>query len=861
MKLYNPDGTILADVPVGKGSTMKRTLMGEDSITLKFSLETPISIPLGCYCDERLTNNERYIITSLYVPKYNTRTGGYDYDVVLNKHYFEWKNITCKYMPQTAPQESKWSLTDNALTHINQILKNINAYQKWQHSTTIIYTLSKHVKVGDTAYNNVEMTSEYDIVEEVGEGTITLPGNEFSLVETFGNDGDFFYPQGLPFRRYVNPTENPELFKAFDENRYLSYDNINIFDALTQLANAYGCEWWVEDNIVYLGDCEREEETEVFSLETNLTDLTRQQSKNEYATRYFAFGGTRNIPNGYRGFLVFNTKYLRIMPVTQWGGGSYPVFQDENNKEILPNYFDTSYEEYTTEAIITNWDSKPIGERLLRQLDEIELPLGKYRPSSTSSPAWLCIDISFQGETTTSIAATYHVILSYGDPNSDNYRVLKEFSAHTEIQGGIKIRIDSSEFTNETINAETPDNLHLQIWFDDIAPTTATNIRYTPKFGDDDHPDDIYWKFLKEKYDSSTVGIRFYNTIDEAIADEGEDTYRGIIGYQDNLNREIVVNCAPNIVQEHNYFVVENVKRALIPASWFIYSAQELSGGLSERRLKLPISQVTYAGLTYNGDGYFDKVEGGKIIEKTVIFDDIYPRENIVVAEIDNSETYIDDYGQKKPYFKIKAKYIEQQGSHEVGDWFSFSSDDILVANTLTVIFKSGRLNGMEFEVGFENKVVDGIRISIFTLVPNETYGVQLPDGNLIPQVGDELVITGFDIDEVIGTGMVENAEVELAKRFLDYVSKQTIDSTFEGTYDSDLAYQKKLSGAKGYIFPIGQKAQIINDAMIEGGVFNSRVIGYEVALDLPYDNPKYTFGLSASYSRLEAIESKIANR
>ena len=57
--------------------------------------------------------------------------------------------------------------------------------------------------------------------------------------------------------------------------------------------------------------------------------------------------------------------------------------------------------------------------------------------------------------------------------------------------------------------------------------------------------------------------------------------------------------------------------------------------------------------------------------------------------------------------------------------------------------------------------------------------------------------------------------------------------------------------------FEIGHKVNLINKTYFEEGR-QSRVIGFEWPLDIPYDHPIYTVGETAAYSRLGAIESKV---
>ena len=58
--------------------------------------------------------------------------------------------------------------------------------------------------------------------------------------------------------------------------------------------------------------------------------------------------------------------------------------------------------------------------------------------------------------------------------------------------------------------------------------------------------------------------------------------------------------------------------------------------------------------------------------------------------------------------------------------------------------------------------------------------------------------------------------------------------------------------------FDAGQKVKLVNPAFFgtEGRV--SRVIGWEMCLDIPHDRPVYTIGESAQYSRLGELEDKV---
>lgn len=83
----------------------------------------------------------------------------------------------------------------------------------------------------------------------------------------------------------------------------LTFSSQNVFDMLTDVAEAFNCEWYVDYeaktiNLVYSYS---KGETMELRREIELIDITRSnENSDEYCTRMYAFGGTRNIPSNYR---------------------------------------------------------------------------------------------------------------------------------------------------------------------------------------------------------------------------------------------------------------------------------------------------------------------------------------------------------------------------------------------------------------------------------------------------------------------------------------------------------------------------------------------------------------------------------
>ena len=117
-------GAILLTTPVNEGCKRKFTLMKEDYIMLKFSLDNPIYFKLGSYveCDFGL-----FEVCDLQKPVFNTDNAGYDYELQLDAHYWKWKNKIFKYTPETAGQEASWNLTAPLDVQAGIVLRNLKA--------------------------------------------------------------------------------------------------------------------------------------------------------------------------------------------------------------------------------------------------------------------------------------------------------------------------------------------------------------------------------------------------------------------------------------------------------------------------------------------------------------------------------------------------------------------------------------------------------------------------------------------------------------------------------------------------------------------------------------------------------------
>ena len=278
-----------------------------------------------------------------------------------------------------------------------------------------------------------------------------------------------------------------------------------------------------------------------------------------------------------------------------------------------------------------------------------------------------------------------------------------------------------------------------------------------------------------------------------------------------------------------------------IPANYRPVDEAVVVNGVVQKRLMLP-----------EGTPYIDaypKMSTEEAIEQVVIFDDIYPRRVGTMSDITTKEytETIENADGTTTEKKWDAYRFKDTG-------ITFSKDYILPGEELTIIFQSGKLNGMVFAVTFDP---DGKDEQLWEIVRNEDYGRPLPDEVLIPEDGDTYVLSGWDSTKITELGLVSAAERELKEEAEKYIAKSKIDpNTYNCTMMSDNAYSED---GMHNLYGIGQRVNLINKAYFENGRL-SRVIGFEFNLDKPYDSPVYTVGETAAYSRIGELEDKVEN-
>ena len=149
-------GAILLTTLLNEGCKRKFTLMKEDYIMLKFSLENPIYFKLGSYVE---CNFGLFEVCDLQKPAFNTNTAGYDYELRLDAYYWKWKNKIFKYTPEAAGQEASWNLTAPLDVQAGIVLRNLKALGYTYKGQDFVFSIDSTVenKSQLMSYDNINI--------------------------------------------------------------------------------------------------------------------------------------------------------------------------------------------------------------------------------------------------------------------------------------------------------------------------------------------------------------------------------------------------------------------------------------------------------------------------------------------------------------------------------------------------------------------------------------------------------------------------------------------------------------------------------------------------------------------------------
>ena len=820
--VYSYDNTKRLETPVNIGSKRKFKLMEEDYITLKFSLVSPVWFHLGDYAD--VPGFGRFVLVEPYKPDYNTSTGGYDYELKLEAQYMTWRNKILRFMPGVGGNECSFKLTATAAVHLELVAANVEA---------LVKTDSNYLYDGKTKWTFV-----------------VLDGVDASA-------------------------------------KFIEFNQTNILDALTTIAETFDCEWWFDGSTCYLGKCGQTETRDYidFSLDDNVAKMGHSRSQEKLATRIIPFGSTRNISPRYRKDLVFTVTDSKTV------NGRLRV--SDSARPLSADMFDSGVQ-LTGVTAPANFSADKAGTVTNTATQGVAK---SYIEACSASASVLGVVSS--GQAVPVKFADWKIYLYFNNPRKGTQPGTKPEDC--------KIRIRIISGSKELYATEIQRYIY----------ATGTTFTVSPEDfdfkADADYADirleiTLYvglWPGYSVDYTLSTRGnVNAQTTSDRPLG--AQPLTIEVIDPTRPKEQSVVKEIAnvafnpdfkeamsernwlqlPNgsSLSEGTMFRIREIDEAKVKSSYFtsryiLYSnnANISKNGVVADRLMLPEDEYS--------DNYHIDVRSGlseqEAVEDVVVFEDVYPRANCVVTEVipfEAKETVENDDGTDsdsrytafylkdsvftaKDMFKDEYRIPDTDLEIIFGDCDRYTESDkdagLIPDGKAIGDVKhegAGKLNGWKFKVNYTkdsdgNPVWEVIRDS-------DSY---IPNDILRPMVGDTFVIVGYDT-ALVDEGLVGLAEEELRDKAKLYVQKINEDtSTYDCTMMCDWAEKNMM-----WLYP-GARVNIINEAFFPTVEENgrrwgrkSRVIGFEICLDIPADNPVFTIGEKPSYSRFGDIQSQI---
>lgn len=632
-------------------------------------------------------------------------------------------------------------------------------------------------------------------------------------------------------------------------SKLVSYDNVNLIDALTQMAETWECEWWITEHVIHFGRCEYSSPVDFKAGDltdtenVNVNSMTRSDSQTTYATRIYAFGSTRNIPSSYRKELIFDVKEVNGRNIS------------DTSRPLKINYFPSRVTYKENYAASSNEGSGPFTPSYT------EWTLDKALTSSAKGGSYKIVSEGISINISTAVPQIGNrAFLPAGDyilKASYIYNISGE--SKEVIIGNQTVSLAQNQQYEIAAKIQVPDTLVIDKNSSDLKVRVYVHVP-APASSELLSTFQAYVTYDINVYggSSATTSVTFLSG-----ANAGQ-TFAAV------YNPDLLTGDAANIIQLPegvtaslgNRYTINNIISGKVPDNYFSKDDKEMTlNGVVQKRLMLPegISYVdaykyspTGERINIGDERYNDpdnvEMPEEEAIEEIVIFEDEYPQYKGTISSVSHDDK-VDDNDKEYRIYNFKDTGLK-----------NFTEDFRLDGEELHMIFQTGKLAGMDFAINIVESDNTG---TTFEIVRNEDYGRFLPDDVLYPQTAhmedgeevpaDTYILYGFDT-AYISEQMLPDAEQDLLKKAKEYVKKSMIDpSTYDCEMDADFIYNK------GNIrtYEVGAKVNLINKAFFPEGR-QSRIIGFEWPLDIPYDHPIYTVGETASYSRIGEIESKL---
>ncbi len=917
LTIYAPnDNAVLYEMTkIYEGCTEKFTLMQEDYIELKFTTTAAIHFPIGAWT---YWNGKQYQVTEQQTPTYSQDSGGFEYTLKMEAYYRAWSQRIYKYQaddPKITGREATFSLTANLKEHVKLFVKLLNKegyrYEPQDTSTgmikaeskefTYLITSSEADQIIDEDGNEVsnfdtlktltyQSTSYLDALTQISEEWETEWWVEDNVINFGKKEDTTTEPVDFILGKNVvsmdgskSETDYATRVYAFGgtDNLPSNWNKGDPTFSLTLIGSSTSTEkqgyvdyWYTLSKSLYLkyfADAVKTESFEYASLGTcSYPGKTIKADKTAASCAFY----TKEIckfplglsAGGYDGVcLSFEWTKLDCPHIMLRGdynvlqaltANAYVVLTDDGTNNTTLNargYYDsTDNSNFYSEAIIKNavgWQRLFSGDAKLIRMDNPKqslLDMGELRidksftVGKTYTNGAIVIALSIFGKTGS--AASHYLTAYLGRKGEDNSYPQPE---------GQKLFLSYGNYTR--------------------AATTLTNKSDA--------------EYSREAYVRPSFPRRLSST------GESQFDIKSSCVLQIPVNDQDITTTDFSPIPTDKTVMLTGMVNSLLP-SWYFpqnVSDKELITAMAETHLALPAP--FYVDAQPDEDLAFKE-----IVEKILVFEDIYPRTKTAITDVQPQQRSVNEEdaqtqeensgGQQTEVEMYTAYYVKQ-------DAFEFSTDYLLQGGeNLQIMFQDGPLTGLTFDCVYnlESAPTDIFNKGYFFIQRKRFEGgIYLPNQAQCPKEGNHFTLLGWDPTRLPDLGLIEKAQRELQYATQNEIKKMNIDpTTYECTLFSDVAYGReeatlisdedgttltqdddtarllsknddRLSAGQALILPLGRRVRLYNGAYFKSGVRESRIMGWERCMDIPWDSPKYSVGEKAVYSRLSEIEKQLS--
>ena len=818
-------GEPIAEVLITPNSKVVYNLMEEHSMTLAFDSDKAYYFTIGDYVDDEIFG--KFYIAEEQMP---TRSGiVYQYNLRLVSWYWLWNNKRFMLTQDGVRKECSWHLTNTLSGQLDELCNNLRALG------------------------------------------------------------------------YSNPNYDVSGCADADKVQLMSYNGIGICDALKQMAAKWNCEWWVtggeEDFTIWFGKCSAGEIVD-FTEGENVESMSIEKNSDTYANKIYVFGGKENIPPTYRKTLSIEATY---------SDGKYTLDKklepamfntSDQTEESASTTFTLSHNNVKTNGVLINGKTyknyiengkalKYSGERksINISLPEVAIPADEITVQGTGA------ETSYEdGDGSTKTVYRFQQSFAVYIRATVKINGYRDDTLSREIATSFGVvKEQNTQFTSSAIDGVIPAVKMLASDFSAVGTDVQVEVMYGIAWNEDGYGNmgtidgfdtivqTLSWAISEDEKNNSTGYI-------PVISAESSANYmRLIVNIVGDVTSGYDIkfyNSSMTEIYQSFTFTIDDDYTLGIPTAYYQseYDNPASLYRIGERRLQLPVDGGEDGDWVCE-NGYIAKkgLEEKQISDMAVVFKDVHPTGKLYVKGLYREERNtitVNDDGSKST-FKWYQYHLNLASVSS--NPFRFKKTYILDNETLRIKFLpptdiqdesayiydkckgNCKLSGMTFECGYNTQksvqnADTGEHVTVvndFAVVRNEEYGAMLPNEVLNPSEWDPCYLTGWNVKALGGSGIIATAEKELMRKGFEY-AKAIEEGQF--TFRCSMMSDRMMTDG---LYDIGQKVRI-NHASLKGGKKESRIIGYEYKLDIPYDTPKYIVGETEAYSRIKKLEKEI---